>query len=101
MQHGLVMVTISSSDELIRYVNAKRAGVVLAGPTPSIVTAAHSALLGCECVVPCVRLLAATVLETGPSYAAPRPDPERSHAEHGDEPSYLVTGPGPRRGAQR
>ena len=72
MRHGLVMLTIGSSEELKSLVNAKRAGVVLVGPAISLVSAAHETLLQCEGVVPCVRLLSAKDLS--PQHAALRLD---------------------------
>ena len=57
MENGLVMLTVGDADELRSHVDGGRAGVLLAGPTPDLVSSAHEALLRCDEVVPLVRLL--------------------------------------------
>lgn len=54
---SLYLVVVDSADAVREYVDSGRATVLLAGAAPDLVTAATTALLSCDRMVPLIRLL--------------------------------------------
>ena len=57
MLNGLLMIIVTTAEELQSWVNSKKPAILFAGPGPALVSAANRATLTCESVVPLVRLL--------------------------------------------